>query len=170
MPSSREMPALAMRIVAAPEVDRRREEHREQHQRQDGREDEGAGECRRPRLAEDHQVAGDHHHHDEAGRGLPHGAVPAKSADAHQQNLAQQQNEPGRERRGVDVDDRLEGRRAEPEPEVVGRREPGGDDRDGGQPDEWKEDPIERGYDTSMHGDLLCRVNAARGARARDRP
>jgi hypothetical protein len=96
------------------------------------------GERRRPRLADDHHVAGDHHDHDHAGRELPHGAVPANLAEANQERLAQQQQQPGGEGHRVDVDDRLERRRAEPEPEVVGGSEPRGDDRKSGQGHERK--------------------------------
>jgi hypothetical protein len=72
------------------EVDRRREHHREQHERQHGREDERPHEGGRPRLAEDHHVAGRHHDGDDDDRRLTHRSVPAVLARANQQRLAQQ--------------------------------------------------------------------------------
>ena len=62
---------------------------------------------RRPGLAEDHHVAGDHHYHGQSDRDLPHRAVPPEPAQADEQCLAQQQEEPRCKRRGVDVHDRL---------------------------------------------------------------
>jgi hypothetical protein len=70
-----------------------------------------------PQRAEMERYEGASH----AERDLPHGAVPPKSAQPNEESLAQQQQERCRERRSMDVHDRRESRRVEPESEVIRR-------------------------------------------------